>query len=997
MAPIIRGPIVADRSISISLEAKVQGFVAGMRTAQQSASDFASRTADYARKNEEHFDRVGKASMVMGGLLLAGFGLAVKSFMDFDSAMAEVKASTHETAGNMDLLREAAINAGADTAFSAAEAAKGIDELAKAGVSTKDILNGGLNGALSLAAAGSLEVGDAAEIAATALTQFKLSGQDIPHLADLLAAGAGKAQGSVEDIGNALKQSGLVASQFGLSVEDTTGTLAAFASAGLVGSDSGTSFKTMLLSLAKPSKETQSLMNELGISAYDASGKFVGITDLAEQLKTKLGGLTQAQRDAALAQIFGTDAIRAANVLYEEGADGIQKWVEQVNDAGYAAVTASIKQDNLRGDLEKLGGSFDSVLIKGGGAAAEALRGIVQGAEGLVDAIGKIPTPVLNAAVGIAGVTGGAALLGGTLLTTIPKLVEFKTSLDKIAPAGSRARGAIAGVGKAAGIATVALVALQIAGAVFSNKQTKSAEEFGQALLKVQKNAGGLDEVFQEWDKLASVGGDGYKESAAGVDSLASAVERLTHQDFNDWLNKNLADPVNRLLGFSESDVAQIEARFKGLGEEMGNLTRNGGAETAAKSFQALTAEFEKNGKSAKDALEAVPGYKDALLDLANQSGETLTEQQLLDFAMGKVPAAMQPAADSVETYTTKVGRSAPITEDMAKALEDVGLSASGAITDIDAFAKSLFAAGLLSLSSSDAAIAYQDAIDKVTESVTTNGKTLDISTEKGRANQSAFNDLAHAAMVTTEATATQTLASKGSAAAQTELQKGLRTSYDDLIKAAGQFGITGDAADTMARKALGIPKNVNIDAWIRDHASQTLDGIKGKAENLDGKKVYIGIYTTEYFDSVDRRSVASDLNGDASGNGRFGTKATGGRIRGPGTGTSDEAGMFKLSNGEYVLRESAARAIGYDKLDRINGGATHEMRSAGFEYGPAGAPARTVSPAPTAEPGPMQMTGTLTMDSGEVLGVFHGVATRAANQVMDSRSSGAARQRGGR
>ena len=182
---------MADRSISIALEARVQGFVAGMRTAQQAANDFASRTAAFARENEEHFDRVGKASMVMGGALLAGFGLAVARFMEFDSAMSEVQASTHETAGNMDLLRNAAIEAGADTSFSAKEAAQAIDELAKAGVSTKDILGGGLRGAMSLAAAGSLEVADAAEIAATALTQIKLSGQDIPHLVDLLASGAG--------------------------------------------------------------------------------------------------------------------------------------------------------------------------------------------------------------------------------------------------------------------------------------------------------------------------------------------------------------------------------------------------------------------------------------------------------------------------------------------------------------------------------------------------------------------------------------------------------------------------------------------------------------------------------------------------------------------------------------------------------------------------------------------------------------------------------------
>lgn len=991
---------MADRSISISLEANVSGFTSGLRTAQQATTDFADRTAAFARDNEQNLDRVGKASMVLGGSLLAGVALAVKSFMEFDSAMSEVSASTHETSANMDLLREAAINAGADTAFSAKEAAQGIDELAKAGVSTQDILSGGLTGALSLASAGALGVADAAEISATALTQFKLAGKDIPHIADLLAAGAGKAQGSVEDIGNALKQSGLVAAQFGMSIEDTTGTLAAFASAGLIGSDAGTSLKTMLLKLASPSKEAAGMMEELGIAAYDSGGKFVGVANLAGQLKDKLADstdgtqkMTQATRDNTLATIFGTDAIRGANVLYEQGAEGIQKMVAAVNDSGYAAETARIKTDNLAGDIERLGGSFDSVLIKGGGGVATSLRGMVQGAEDFVDAIGKIPGPVLNASVGIAGIAGGALLLGGGLLTVLPKIMEFRTSMAALATAAPRAATGISRVAKAAGVAVIALVALQVAAAVFTEKDTKSAEDYGQALLKIGKagqvvGTSGLDSVFQGFDKFAG------NDIVGNVDSLAGAVKRLTSQNFDDVGNK-FFEPFTNLLGLPKGEIGQLEDRLRGLGEAMGGLVKNGGAEQAAKGFQELTKEFEKNGKGAQEALDSVPGYKDALLGLANSAHVVLKPQELLALAMGNVPDSMKKAADSVETYVTKVGNVTPITEAMAKSLEEVGISAQGAVTDIDAFTKSLFNAGILSLSASGAAIAYQAAIDAVTDSIVENGKSLDIHEPKGRANQSAYDGLAKSAMDAATATATQTLATDGSKAAQDQLQTSLGQSYKDLITAAGQFDITGDAADTMARKALGIPKNVNIDAWIADHASTTLDGIKGKADGLDGRRVSIGIYTTEYFDSVDRRSAMPDLNGAASGSGRPGM-ATGGRVYGPGTSTSDSVPTM-LSRDEFVIKASAAKALGYGYLDKLNGGDTQPLK-AGTQFAPAAAPARQmVSVGASDNSGPTQMTGTLVMDSGEVLGVFHGVAVAAAKGVVSDADSQSQRMRRGR
>ena len=148
-----------------------------------------------------------------------------------------------------------------------------------------------------------------------------------------------------------MSQTGLVAAATGLTLEETTAGLAAFASAGLIGSDAGTSFKTMLQRLSAPSGEAAAKMKELGINAYDANGNFVGLEAVAGQLRSGMERLDPATRNAAMATIFGADAVRAANILYTEGADGIAKWTEEVTVQGAAAETAAALTNNLKGCL----------------------------------------------------------------------------------------------------------------------------------------------------------------------------------------------------------------------------------------------------------------------------------------------------------------------------------------------------------------------------------------------------------------------------------------------------------------------------------------------------------------------------------------------------------------------------------------------------------------------------------------------------------------------
>ncbi|PLS23782.1 phage tail tape measure protein, partial [Bifidobacterium imperatoris] len=366
-----------NENIMIRLMADTSNYTTRMQAASAQASKLSTALEKPMTTGQKIGAGLTKVGLAVGAVSAAVGVAAVTTFAQFDAAMSTVQANTGASAAELDKLRQAAIDAGANTVYNAQEAADAINELGKAGMSTTDILSGGLSGALNLAASDGMQVSEAAELMSSAMAQFNLTGKQAGNVADALAAGAGKAQGSARDLGYALQQSGMVANSFGIGMTETVGTLTAFANAGMIGSDAGTSLKTMLISLANPSTKAKNLMQELGINAYDAQGNFIGLANLAGQLQDKMGGLTQEQRNQALATIFGSDAIRAANVLYNEGAKGIDKWTKKVEDSGFAAQQAAAKNDNLKGDLENLSGSFESMLITIGSGANGPLRSLV--------------------------------------------------------------------------------------------------------------------------------------------------------------------------------------------------------------------------------------------------------------------------------------------------------------------------------------------------------------------------------------------------------------------------------------------------------------------------------------------------------------------------------------------------------------------------------------------------------------------------------------------
>lgn len=623
---------MALRSIGVKLIAEVSGYTAGLKAASKSTQDFVGQLDRAAKAGK--LDAVANQAKHVGLGLVALAGTAIYFGARFDKAMSSVSAATHASADDLNKLREAALQAGKDTAFSATEAASGIEELAKAGVSTADILGGGLTGALSLAAAGQIDVGEAAETAASAMTQFKLSGKDVGHVADLLAAGAGKAQGSVHDLGMALSQGGLVASQMGLSIEEATGTLAAFASAGLLGSDAGTSLKTALIKLSAPSAEASSLMEKLGIHAFDASGSFVGMAKFAGILRDSLSGLTQEQRNAALATIFGTDAIRSASILYEQGQVGIQGWIDKTNDTGYAADTAARKMDNLAGDVERLKGSLETLAIESSSGANKGLRFLAQTAESAVNAFADMP-PVIGSTTVVLAAVGGASLLAFSGFIKMKRAAaEALDELRQMGPVGVKAASGLETAGKWAGRASIALAALEVAMIATSATATE---------LNVQVEA--LGKGLTDWGKGGQLAGESARVLGGNMEDLRKSVSLLAQESFQAQTSRawqGVFETVIPGLKNMDNSLAKSRERVQAVDQALADMVKSGSTQDAAAAFQRIAAEMNAHGISTEKLLKLLPEYRGAV-EVAGSSSATAAEQ------VGEVGRAADATAQAVD------------------------------------------------------------------------------------------------------------------------------------------------------------------------------------------------------------------------------------------------------------------------------------------------------------------------------------------------------------
>lgn len=788
---------------------------------------------------------LSSALLITGTAVTAVVALSVARYAEFDAAMSQTRAATMATASEQRELADAALEAGADTAYSATEAANAQEELAKAGLSVSEIVGGSLNGALALAAAGQLEVARSAEIMATTLTQFKLPASDAARVADVLAAGAGKAQGSVDDLALALSYVGPLANQAGWSVEETGGAIAYFASQGILGEKAGTSLRGVLAALQSPSAIAKRTMDEYGISIYDAQGNMLGAAGVADQLKNAFSGLTQEERNAALGRIFGNESLLAATLLYDGGATAINEWTDAVDDSGYAAEQAAMRQDNLAGDIEKLGGAFDTALIQTGSGANAVLRDMTQNATALVDIYGEMPEPLHQIALGSGVAIGAVTLLAGAAVSGRAKFLELKEAFNGTSVSMKRTAliGAGAGLALAGVITVVSLLAARQAEA------TARADAYAEAL-------------------------DRGKEGARDL-----VTEALTAEQSWLWMSRGSAADAAEKFGISLERLGDAALGDADALAEMADVIAAGQGDTAA--AERLAA---KHGLS--------------LLEVSSAStllAETLDAEAI----------AQQKGADKRRQANEITEKGAEVTKTAAEAYVDAANGAEELEGQLQHLIETVMEANGVGQDAVSANITYRDAVEDVQEQIDKARAgaegyaiTLDQNTQAGRDNLGMLVEMASKSQ---EAADAQFALDNDTEGYRRRLEEGRQT----LIDRAQDLGYNAEQAGALADQIYRIPPDTEWEMIAKTaDAAVRLQGVVNLINSIPSGKTFTLGASVSALGSVIQQADGGKVEYFADGGRRGGENhvaqfARAGTYR---VWAEDETG------GEWYLPESPAK-----------------------------------------------------------------------------------------
>lgn len=303
-------------------------------------------------------------SIGLSAPLLAFGALTAQTATNFEFSMNRVKALIPEsTDAGIKKLRELAKELGANTPFSAGQAAEAMQLLAMAGFDVQKIYTA-VPGVLDLATATNIDLANATEIAAGTLAGFSKDAGMMVKVADTLAAATTLVKSDMTAFGEAMAKAAPVAGIMGIKIEEVSVALGLMANKNILGSEAGTAFRRSLSRLAKLTPEASKRFKIMGIdidNIVDRTGNLKTFVGLIKELEAANDGAGATARD--LSTVFGERAFAPIAAILASGSEAFVDLEQKMRPAGQAARIAEITMSGAFEAVKKAEAAFEAFQI----------------------------------------------------------------------------------------------------------------------------------------------------------------------------------------------------------------------------------------------------------------------------------------------------------------------------------------------------------------------------------------------------------------------------------------------------------------------------------------------------------------------------------------------------------------------------------------------------------------------------------------------------------
>ncbi len=352
----------------------IKGFLTGM-------GQVSGATISLRQQWKDTANAVASAAMRITAAI-TGIGVyASKQFADFEDTMVEVGAITR-TLGTRDfkLLKDAALDMGEKTRYSATEAAGALKQLSLAGLGANQSI-AALPPTLNLAAAAGISIGTAAGIAAKTMKAMGLEANQLAHVNDVLVSTFTRSNTDLTQLAEGLKHAAPLSHALGVSIEDTTAVLAKLADAGFQGEMGGTALRNIMSRLAGAMPRATAELSRMGITTLDTTGKMRPLLDILQDIEN--AGLSAGD----VMKIFGQRGGPQLLALLEQGIKGVREFSDETKKAGGVADRMMrARMETLKGQWDELVSVIDSMFIDLGEDIDPVLKKLINDTEAWVKA-----------------------------------------------------------------------------------------------------------------------------------------------------------------------------------------------------------------------------------------------------------------------------------------------------------------------------------------------------------------------------------------------------------------------------------------------------------------------------------------------------------------------------------------------------------------------------------------------------------------------------------